>query len=114
MHSRFGLAPRGRLSLAVRPDGREVRVNCGGQEFAFAGTGKAMRIVVERTETTVSMTAFATDEEPVNRTADLPVIARGPTPVTLRLTGVPADPNGSLVGAATARGPVALPIPAAE
>ncbi|HKB00819.1 MAG TPA: hypothetical protein VKD90_01310, partial [Gemmataceae bacterium] len=57
MHSRFALASRGRLALAVRPDGREIRVNCGGQEFAFAGVGKTMRIVIERTETTVAVTA---------------------------------------------------------
>jgi hypothetical protein len=114
LYSRFALAPRGRLTLVVRPDGREVRVNGGGQEFAFNGTGKSMRIVVERTETTVAATAYPDDEEPVSQTADLPVTARGPTRVTLRLTGVPADPNGAVVSAAMARGPVALPLPAPE
>lgn len=114
LYSRFGLAPRGTLTLVVRPDGREIRVNGGGREFAFAGIGKSVRIVVERTETTVTVTAYADDEEPVTRTTELPVTARGPSRVTLRVTGVPADPNGMAVSAAMARGPVALPLPAPE
>jgi hypothetical protein len=114
LHSRFALAPRGRLALSVRPDGREIRVNCGGQEFAFAGVGKSMRIVIERTETTVAVTAVPEGDEPVLQTADLPVIARGPSRVTVRVTGVPVDPNGTVVRAGMARGPVALPVPVAE
>jgi hypothetical protein len=114
VHSRFALAPRARLTLSVRPDGREIRVNCGGQEFAFAGVGKSMRLVIERTETTVAATAYPEGDEPVSQTADLPLINRGPTRVTVRVTGVPVDPSGTVLTAGMARGPVALPLPVPE
>src|SRR5262245_51419980 len=114
LYSRFGIASGGRLTLAVRPDGREVRVNYAGQEFAFAGTAKHLRIIIERDDKSVTVTAQSDADEPVSRSADLAIIARGPMPVTLRVTGTPSKPEGTLLTAAIARGPMSFPLPSAE
>ncbi|HKB04552.1 MAG TPA: hypothetical protein VKD90_20180 [Gemmataceae bacterium] len=113
MTSRFGLAPGGRLTLTIRPDGRDLRLFAAGQEVAFAGTGTAVRVVIERTETALSMTAV-TDAGPANRTVELPEAFRGPSQVTLRLAGTPAKGDGAVLLSAIARGPVSLPLPLPE
>lgn len=114
VQSRFGLAPGGRLTLAVRPDGRELRVVCAGQEFAFAGNGKAVRLTVERAEDKVTVTATADDGAPVARTLDLPATLRGPTPVAVRPSGAPVRDGGTVLVSAIARGPVSFPPPVPE
>ena len=113
MRSRFGLAPGGRLSLTLRTDGREVRINCAGQEFAFAGAGKSLRIVIERAEASVKLTATGDEGEPVVRTADLSAGLRGPMFLTVRLTGSAEHPGASMTSAIH-RGPASLPLPFAE
>ena len=114
LQSRFGLGAGGRLTLAIRPDGREIRVNCAGQEFAFAGTSKAIHIAIERTETTVTVTAAGDEGEPASRSAELPINARGPLAMSLRLTGAATKPGGAFVSTAIVRGPVSLPLPVVE
>jgi hypothetical protein len=114
LHSRFGLAPGGKLTVSLRPDGREVRVNLAGQETAFAAHGSTFRVVIERKEAAVTIAAIDGDAEPVVRTIDLSPSARGPTALTIRLTGTPARPTGALVTAAIARGPASLPPPTHE
>jgi hypothetical protein len=114
MHSRFGLAPGGKLTMSLRPDGREVRVNLGGQEAVFAAHATTFRLVIERKEAAVTVTAIDGDGEPVVRTIDLSPSARGPTALTIRLTGTPARPTGALLTAAVARGPASLPPPTHE
>ena len=69
LHSRFGIASGGRLNLAFRPDGREIRINYAGQEFAFAGTDKVLRIVIERDDKSVTVTAQPEMGEPIGRSA---------------------------------------------
>jgi hypothetical protein len=112
--SRFGLGPGGRLTMMIRSDGREVRINCAGQEFAFAGSGKSVYIAIERAEGTVTVTATPDDNEPVTRTAELPVNSRGPLTVTVRMNGAPARPGGATIASAIVRGPVSMPLPAVE
>ena len=114
LYSRFGLASGGRLSLSFRPDGREIRINYAGQDFSFAGSGKILRIVIERDDKTVTVTAQPDAGEPVGRTADLPSLVRGAMPVTVRVTGTASTPDGTLLTAAIARGPMSLPLPIAE
>jgi len=115
LHSRFGIASGGRLTLAMRPDGREIRINYAGQEFAFTGgTGKGMRIAVERDDKSVTVTAQPDGGEPVSRSADLALLSRGPMPVTVRVTGTPSKPEGTMVTAAIARGPMSFSLPSAE
>src|SRR5262249_21038368 len=114
LYSRFGIASGGRLTLAFQPDGREIRINYAGQEFAFAGTGKTVRVVIERDDAKVTVTAQPDMGDPVGRSADLPPLARGPMPVTIRLTGPPSNPEGALLTAAIARGPFSFPLPFAE
>jgi hypothetical protein len=114
LHSRFGIASGGRLSLAVRPDGREIRINYAGQEFAFTGTGKGLRILIERDDKTVTVTAQPDGGEPVSRLADLALVSRGPMPVTVRVTGTPSKPEGTILTAAVARGPMSFSLPSAE
>lgn len=112
--SRFGLGPGGRLTLAIRPDGREVRINCAGQELAFAGSGKSVYIAIDRAERSVTVTAIPEDGEPVVRTADLPVNSRGPLTVSARMTGEPARPGGAVITSAIVRGPASMPLPFVE
>jgi hypothetical protein len=114
MHSRFGLGAGGQLTIAIRPDGREIRINCAGQEFAFAGTGKSIQIVIERLATSVTVTAGGEDGDPVSRIADLPINARGPLAATLRLTGTAAHPGGATIVSAIVRGPASIPLPLVE
>jgi WD40 repeat protein len=112
--SRFGLGSGGSLTLAFRPDGREIRINCAGQEFAFAEAGKAVRIAIERIDDSVRVTATDEDGSPVSRSAELPMNARGPLAISVRLTGTPARPGGALLTAAIVRGPVSIPLPLVE
>jgi hypothetical protein len=114
VHSRFGIASGGRLTLALRPDGREIRINYAGQEFAFTGTGKRLRIVIERDDKSVTVTAQPDGGEPDSRSADLALVSRGPMPVTVRVTGTPSKPEGTLLTAAIARGPMSFSLPSAE
>jgi hypothetical protein len=114
LYSRFGIASGGRLTLAFQPDGREIRINYAGQEFAFAGTGKTVRVVIERDDAKVTVTAQPDMGDPVGRSADLPPLSRGPMPVTIRLTGTSSKPEGTLLTAAIARGPFSFPLPFAE
>jgi hypothetical protein len=113
MTSRFGLSPGGRLTVTIRPDGRDVRVFAAGQEVAFAGMGAAVRIVVERTESALTVTA-ATDDGPASRGIELPEAIRGPVPVTVRLAGTPAKGDAAVLLSAMARGAVSLPMPLPE
>jgi WD domain, G-beta repeat len=114
IRSKFGIAPGGRLTLSLRPDGREVRLNVAGQEVAFAGAGKSLRIAIERKDDTVTLTAVADEGEPVARTVDLAAAARGPTPLTIRLTGMPTQPDGAILASAIARGLISLAPPTPE
>jgi hypothetical protein len=113
LQSRFGLAPGGRMSLTLRTDGREVRIQCAGQEFAFAGAGKGLRIVLERSDADVKLTAVGDEGEPVVRTAPVPASMTGPTFLTMRLTGASEKPGASIVSAIV-RGPASLSLPIAE
>ncbi|HEX3148557.1 MAG TPA: hypothetical protein VHR66_10765 [Gemmataceae bacterium] len=114
LRSLFGVAPGGRLSLNFVPDGREVRLNLPGQEVAFAGTGKTFRIAIERKDDTVTLTAVSDDGQPATRTVELPAAARGPVPITVRLTGTPSRPEGAILTSAIARGPTSLSPPTPE
>jgi hypothetical protein len=114
LSSRFGLASGGRLTLAIRPDGREILINCAGQEFAFAGSGKSLRVMISRAEATVTVSATADDGEPIARTADLPANIRGPIATTIRLTGTPSQAGGAMLSSAIVRGPVSLTLPFVE
>jgi hypothetical protein len=114
LYSRFGIGSGGRLTLSFQPDGREIRINYAGQEFAFAGTGKIVRVLVERDDHKVTVTAQPDGGDPVGRSADLPPLSRGPMPVTIRLTGTPSKPEGTLLIAAIVRGPISFPLPFAE
>lgn len=114
LRSRFGLAPGGRLALTFRSDGREVRFFVAGLEVAFAAPDGTLRIVVERQEAAVTLTATAAGGSPVVRRVDLPEAARGPTAVAVRLTGTPARPGGATLAAAVVRGPATLVLPLPE
>jgi WD40 repeat protein len=114
MSSRFGLGSGGRLTLAFRVDGREIRINCAGQEFAFAGSGKAMQVTIERVDDSVTVTATSDDADPVSRKVDLPINALGPLNVGVRLSGTPTKPGGALLVSAIVRGSVSLPLPMLE
>lgn len=114
LSSHFGLAAGGRMTLAFKPDGREVRFICAGQEFAFAGNGAALRVVLERIEDKLTVTATTDDGEPASRTAELPATNRGPTTVAVRLTGTPAREGGTVLASAIVRGPVTVPLPLPE
>jgi hypothetical protein len=114
LYSRFGIASGGRLTLSFQPDGREIRINYAGQEFAFAGNGKTLRVVIDRDDNKVTVAAYPDMGEPVGRSADLPPLGRGPMPVTIRLTGTPTKPEGSLLTTAIARGPFSFPLSFAE
>lgn len=112
--SRFGLGTGGRLTLALHPDGREVRVNCAGQEFAFSGEGKSLRIAIERSEHRVTLTASSDQGEPVSRSAELPGTMRGQLNITFRLTGTSVRAGGVLIYSAIVRGPMSIPLPLVE
>ena len=114
LKSKFGIAPGGRLTLSFRPDGREVRLNLGGQEVAFAGVGKTFRLAIERKDDTITLTGISDDGEPATRTVDLPAAAHGPTPLNIRLTGTPTQPKEAILISAIARGPMSLPPPTPE
>jgi hypothetical protein len=114
LHSNFGLAPGGRLSLNFRSDGRQVRVFLAGQEVPFAAPGKTFRVHFERKDATVTVTGVGDEGEPVTRTIELPPAARGPTAVTVRLTGMPDRPTGTALTSAIVRGPASLPPPTPE
>jgi hypothetical protein len=114
LSSRFGLAAGGRLTLSFRPDGREIRINCAGQEFAFGGSGKSLRVMISRTEANMTVSASADGGEPVARTADVPANIRGPIAVTIRLTGTPSHTGGAMLHSAIVRGPASLTLPFVE
>jgi hypothetical protein len=114
LHSNFGLAPGGRLSLSFRSDGRQVRVFLAGQEVPFAAPGKMFRVLIQRKDTAVTVTGMGDEGEPVTRTIELPPAARGPTAVTVRLTGMPERPTGTVLTSAIVRGPASLPPPTPE
>lgn len=114
LQSRFGLAAGGKLTLTFEPDGREVRVNCAGQEMAFAGSGKSLRLVIERSEDKLTFRATTDDGEPIAKTTDIPPALRGPMSMTIRLTGTTARAGGTSLATAILRGPASLPLPLAE
>jgi hypothetical protein len=107
MSSRFGLGSGGRLSLSFRTDGREIRINCAGQEFAFAGSGKSTQYR-SAIDDGVTVTATNDDADPVSRRVDLPLNARGPVTIGVRMTGMPAKPGGARASA-IGRGSASLP-----
>jgi hypothetical protein len=72
-----------------------------------------VRIVVERTEAALTVTA-ATDDGPASRVIEIPEALRGPVPVTVRLAGTPAKGDAAVLLSAIARGTVSLPMPLPE
>jgi WD40 repeat protein len=114
MRSTFGLAPGGRLTLSMRPDGRQVRLFLAGQEVAFAAAGKTFRVTIDRKDTAVTLTAIVDDGEPATRTIELPPASRGPTILAVRLAGMATREGGARLLAAVARGPASLPPPTPE
>jgi hypothetical protein len=86
-----------------------VRFNLAAQEVAFAAPGKMLRITIERKDDAVTVTAAGDEGEPIARTLSLPSTARGPLTLAIRLTGTASRPDGAVLAAAIARGPVSLP-----
>ena len=62
----------------------------------------------------MTLTGVNDDGEPAVRTVELPAAMRGPTPLNIRLTGTPAQPDGAVLISAIARGPMSLAPPTPE
>ena len=112
--SLFELLPGSRITFTIKPDGRDVRLICAGQDVTLPAAGKVVTLVLSYTGEELRLTMAADGGEPVERVAPVPPANRGPVPVAVRLVGEAKMPTGTLISAAVVRGPVQPAVPKPE